>query len=79
MVTQALNTESPADAATGPPVALMPEDAALYVCGCGDGFTAAVTTCAICPDAATAKPGSAGGQPERPRVAVNTAGAVRAP
>jgi hypothetical protein len=49
MVAQALNTESPGDAPTGPPVSLMPEDAALYVCGCGEGFTAAVTTRVICP------------------------------
>jgi hypothetical protein len=29
--------------------ALLPEDAALYVCGCGNAFTAAVTTSVTCP------------------------------
>ena len=27
----------------------VPEDAALYVCGCGNAFTAAVTTGVTCP------------------------------
>jgi hypothetical protein len=27
----------------------VPEDAALYVCGCGNAFTAAVTTSVTCP------------------------------
>jgi hypothetical protein len=27
----------------------VPEDAALYVCGCGNAFTAAVTTGVMCP------------------------------
>jgi hypothetical protein len=30
-------------------VALVPEDSALYTCECGEGFTAAVTTCVTCP------------------------------
>jgi hypothetical protein len=29
--------------------ATVPEDAALYVCGCGNAFTAAVTTGVTCP------------------------------
>jgi hypothetical protein len=29
--------------------ATVPEDAALYVCGCGNAFTAAVTTSVTCP------------------------------
>jgi hypothetical protein len=28
---------------------LVPEDAARYECDCGEGFTAAVTTCVTCP------------------------------
>jgi hypothetical protein len=28
---------------------LVPEDAASYRCDCGEGFTAAVTTCVTCP------------------------------
>jgi hypothetical protein len=28
---------------------LVPEDAARYRCDCGEGFTAAVTTCVTCP------------------------------
>ena len=30
-----------------------PEDAALYRCHCGTGFTAAVTTCVVCPSCGT--------------------------
>jgi hypothetical protein len=32
-----------------PGPAPVPEDAALYVCGCGNAFTAAVTTGVTCP------------------------------
>jgi DNA-directed RNA polymerase subunit RPC12/RpoP len=28
---------------------MLPEDAALYVCGCGNAFTAAVTASVTCP------------------------------
>jgi hypothetical protein len=37
------------DRRTGVPGWLVPEDSALYVCDCGEGFTAAVTTCVTCP------------------------------
>jgi hypothetical protein len=32
-----------------PPRPILPEDAALYVCGCGNAFTAAVTASVTCP------------------------------
>ena len=32
-----------------------PEDAALYQCQCGHSFTAAVTTCAMCPSCGAAQ------------------------
>jgi hypothetical protein len=58
MVPQTLYTDAAArdqvaprrvDRRPGTPVALAPEDAALYTCGCGKGFVAAVTTSVTCP------------------------------
>lgn len=37
------------DRVASAPAALAPEDAALYMCGCGEGFTAGVTTSVTCP------------------------------
>jgi hypothetical protein len=58
MVTHTLSTDSArldrvaprrVDRRASTPAALVPEDAALYMCDCGQGFTAAVTTCVTCP------------------------------
>jgi hypothetical protein len=58
MVTQTLSTDSTrldrvvprrVERRTSTPVAPVPEDAARYVCECGAGFTAAVTTSVMCP------------------------------
>jgi hypothetical protein len=58
MVTQTLSTDSArldrvaprrVERRTGTPGATVPEDAARYVCECGAGFIAAVTTCVTCP------------------------------
>jgi hypothetical protein len=37
------------DRRTGQAASPAPEDAALYTCECGEGFTAAVTTSVTCP------------------------------
>jgi hypothetical protein len=58
MVTQALSTDPARLDRVAPrrvarrastPAALLPEDAARYMCECGVGFTAAVTTFVTCP------------------------------
>jgi uncharacterized protein (DUF983 family) len=53
MTTQARHHIRPAQARVRPARAAlrgrMPEDAALYRCGCGKAFTAAVSTCVTCP------------------------------
>jgi hypothetical protein len=58
MVTQTLTTPSArrhkvnhrrVDRRTSAAVAAPPEDAALYMCECGEGFVAAVTTSVACP------------------------------
>lgn len=41
---------------TSAPAAPVAEDAALYVCGCGEGFTAAVTTSVTCPSCGHGQP-----------------------
>jgi hypothetical protein len=38
-----------ADRRGGAAAARVPEDSALYLCECGEGFTAAVTTSVTCP------------------------------
>jgi hypothetical protein len=57
MVTQTLSTDSArperapwrVDRRRCTPAAPVPEDSALYMCECGEGFTAAVTTSVTCP------------------------------
>jgi hypothetical protein len=58
MVTRALSPDSARPDPVAPwrvdgrariPAAPVPEDAALYMCECGEGFTAAVTTSVTCP------------------------------
>ena len=58
MVTQALSNDSarldrvaarPVDRRRSAPPGGVPEDAALYLCDCGEGFRAAVTTSVTCP------------------------------